>query len=303
MPRWLIWTLVALVSWGFWAVLLTPIGKKLSPAHSQALSTIGLLPVAAALIGSRRLSASGSAGRGALLAFAAGALTCAGNVFYYRALQMGENAAAVIALTAIYPLVTVILAIVLLREKLNKVQLAGIILSLAAIYVFNVQKEEGLLSSWLLQALLPVILWGVSALLQKLSTNQVSGELSALWFLAAFVPAAGIIFWLEGLPPRLEHETWILVLALGFTFGFGNYALLAAFARNGKASIIAPISGLYPLVSIPIVVRVFGKSIERREVIGIVLALAAVVSLSIETRPAKFPAPLDAADAQDKGRN
>src|SRR5207249_111392 len=171
-------------------------------------------------------------------------LVCAGNVAYYRALQLGDKAAVVIALTGLYPLVTVILATVFLRERLNRVQGIGILLALAAIYLFNVQTETGLLSRWLLFALLPIAFWGIAGLLQKLSTNHLSGELSTLWFLAAFVPAAGLILLHQPTPAHLALRTWLLVVALGFTFGLGNFALLAAFARNGKASVITPISGL-----------------------------------------------------------
>src|SRR5881296_5750 len=56
MPRWFLWTLVALFSWGVWAVVSKLIGDALSAAHSQALSTLGLLPVMVALGCSRKLS-------------------------------------------------------------------------------------------------------------------------------------------------------------------------------------------------------------------------------------------------------
>src|SRR6266566_3454181 len=68
MPRWLLWSLVALLSWGVWAILSKLIGDALSAAHSQALSTLGLLPVMVALGFSGRLSATGHRLRGTLCA-------------------------------------------------------------------------------------------------------------------------------------------------------------------------------------------------------------------------------------------
>src|SRR5262249_2634619 len=102
MPPWLLWTILAVFSWGIWAILSKLIGDALSAAQSQALSTLGLVPVAVALGLSRRLSATGERWRGMLFAFAAGALACAGNVAYYRALQVGDKAATVVALTGLY---------------------------------------------------------------------------------------------------------------------------------------------------------------------------------------------------------
>jgi uncharacterized membrane protein len=285
MPRWFLWTLLALLCWGVWAVTFRLIGDALSAAASQALSTIGLLPVAVALGFSKRLSVAGNRLRGALFAFAAGALACAGNIAYYRALQAGDKAATVVALTGLYPLVTIVLAVVLLRERLNRVQLIGLVLALTALCLFNVQTGQGLRTRWLLLALVPIVLWGIAGLLQKLATNHISGELSTLWFLAAFVPAAALILLQQPLPAPIAAKTWLLVIALGFTFALGNLGLLAALASQGKASVIVPLSGLYPLVSIPIAILVLGERIGPRETTGIALALFAVVALSRETPP------------------
>ena len=284
MPRWLIWSLVALLSWGVWALLSKVVGDSLSAAHSQALSTIGLLPVLLALGLSKRLSATGNQYRGALYAVVGGALSAAGNVAYYHAMNLGGKAALVVPLTALYPLVTVLLAVLLLKESLNSIQGVGVLSSLVAIYLFKVQGKAEFLSAWLAYALIPIALWGITGLLQKLATNDISGELSTLWFLAAFVPVSVVILVQSPLPDRIGTNTWVLVTALGFFFALGNFALLAAFASNGKASVITPLSALYPLVSVPLAILLLGERIGRRETAGIALALVAGALLSCERR-------------------
>src|SRR4051812_48659316 len=107
MPRWFIWTLLALLFWGVWALLAKVIGDALTPAQNQVLSTIGMVPVIVGVAFSRNLGASGGQLRGSILAFAAGLLGCVGNIFYYRLLNSGAKAATVIPFTAIYPLITV----------------------------------------------------------------------------------------------------------------------------------------------------------------------------------------------------
>jgi drug/metabolite transporter (DMT)-like permease len=285
MPRWLLWSFVALLSWGVWAILSKLIGDALSAAHSQALSTIGLVPVILALGFSRRLSTTGHQLRGTLCALAAGVLGCAGNIAYYHALNRGGKAATVVALAALYPLVTILLAVALLKEKLNRIQIAGVLTSLAAIYLFNVYSAQGLFSSGLTYALVPIAFWGVAGFLQKASTNHLSGELSTLWFLLAFIPVAGLILWRESLPPPLAPRVWLLVTMMGVFLALGNFALLAACAREGKASIVVPLTALYPVVSVPIAILFLGERIGPRETVGIFLALASVAALSYE-RPA-----------------
>jgi drug/metabolite transporter (DMT)-like permease len=289
MPRWLLWSLVALLSWGVWAILSKLIGDALSAAHSQALSTVGLVPVMIALGFSGRLSATGNRLRGTLCAIAAGVLGCAGNIAYYHALNRGGKAATVVPLTALYPLVTIALAVVLLKEKLNRIQIIGALLSLTAIYLFNVSSAEGLLSSGLVHALAPIAFWGVAGLLQKACTNHLSGELSTLWFLAAFIPVAAFILWRESLPPLLAPRVWFLVIVLGLFLALGNFALLAACASAGKASIVVPLTALYPAVSVPIAILFLGEKIGLRETVGIFLALASVLALSHESPPVKNP--------------
>jgi uncharacterized membrane protein len=298
MPRWLLWTLFAIVSWGLWGVLSKLIGDKLSPELLQALMTLGILPVmvAAALLGKSEAD-PGRRKLGKAYAFGAGVLSCVANIAYYHALTVGGKAAVVIPLTGLYPVVTVVLSIVLLGERINAVQAAGVGLSLAAIWLFNVPADtasagESIASPWLVYALVPIALWGVTGFLQKVSTNHVSGDASTFWFHAAFVPVAVVI--LVGLtilsvknkplPESITGSTWLLVFLIGLTFAAGNYGLLAAFARGGKATIITPVSALYPLITISAAVLFLGEKISAREIAGIGTALASVLAISWERR-------------------
>jgi len=289
MPRWLRWSVLALLSWGVWAIMAKLIGEALSGAHSQALSTIGILPIMLAIGVKKRSSPTGSRRRGILHALAAGAISCLGNVVYYDILSRGSKAAMIVPLTALYPLTTILLAMLLLKERFNRIQLAGVLVSLVAIYLFNVQREEGFFSSWLLYALIPIVLWGASGFMQKLSTNHISSELSTLCFLGAFIPF-GVFFLVQApLPAQISATTWLLVIAQGFFLALGNLAVLAAFADHGKASIVTPLAALYPLVSVPIAIGFLGERVGPREAAGILLALISVVMLSRET-PAHNPA-------------
>jgi transporter family protein len=290
MSRWLQLTFLALISWGVWAVMARLIGDALDGAQNQALSTLGILPVMIAIGFLKKSAVAGNLRRGIGYAFASGVISSLGNVVYYDALSRGGQAALIVPLTALYPLTTILLALVILRERLNRLQWAGAFVSLAAIYLFNVQREEGFLSHWLLLALLPIALWGASGFLQKLSTNHVSGELATLWFLAAFIPFGGLCLLQSPLPAHVSGKIWSLVIAQGFFLALGNLAVLAAFAQRGKASIVTPLAALYPAVSVPIAIGFLGEKVAPREAVGILLALISVVLLSRET-PASAPTP------------
>lgn len=282
-PRWLVLAAIAVVLWGLWAVLGRVLGDRLTAGQGQALSTLGVLPVMGILAKSGRLRIIGDRKRGVLTGLASGLLVCLGNVAYYQALRLGEKTSTVIPLTALYPLVTIALAVLFLRERLNRFQGTGVVCALVAIYLFNVTAIEGVANRWILYAVIPIVLWGVSGWLQKISTQHLSGELSTQWFLVAFIPISlSLLVW-EPLRSMPSLGTLCVVVGLGLFFGLGNLALLAAFAQGGKASVIAPVAGLYPIVSVPIAIVCFGERIGIRELAAIVLALGAVALLAWES--------------------
>jgi drug/metabolite transporter (DMT)-like permease len=284
MPRWLLFSLLTVLAWGVWAVLSKPL--KISAEQSQAFSTLGILPVMGAMLALRGFRRGERKRRGAALAFAAGLLVGLGNIAYYHAFSAGAKASVAASLTALYPVVTIVLAFVFLKEKLRAPQIAGIAATLAAIAVLSIPEFEGELSLWLRYALAPLAFWGVSGLLMKVATRHASAELSTFWFLASFIPLGAVLLAIKPMQWELSPRDWTLVVLLGFTYAWGNLTVLIAYGSGGKASIVTPMAGLYPIVSIPLAVLFLGEEIGRREWIGIGVALAAVTLLSVEPKGA-----------------
>jgi drug/metabolite transporter (DMT)-like permease len=283
MPRWFLYSLVTMLFWGGWGVVSKPISTSLSPWQVQSLSTIGLLPVLAVMVSTRRLGSGSNLRRGFAQAFAAGMISSAGNIACYQALAIGGKAAAVIPLTSLYPLVTIILAMVALGERLNLVQWAGIGVSFAALYFFSVEKGAAWISPWLAAALVPIVLWGISGFLQKLATGHASNELVTFAFLLGFVPVAVLIPVFQPLVWQLSGVTWLLLFLLGLSYGVGNLTLIIAYGTGGRASIVTLMTSLYSLITIPLAVLLLHEQLSSRQGIGIVLALLAVVALGRET--------------------
>ena len=305
MPRWFLYSLVTMLIWGGWGVVSKPLSAELSPWQVQCLSTLGLLPVLI-LAGRKQFQISnikdqisGQSGsnlrRGLGQAFVAGIISSAGNVACYEALAVGGKAAAVIPLTSLYPLVTIILAMVLLRERLNRVQWAGIGISFAALCFFSVEKGSAWISPWLAAALIPIALWGVSGFLQKLATDHASSELVTFAFLLGFVPAAVLIPVFQPFEWQLSGVTWLMLFLLGLFYGLGNLTLIIAYGTGGRASVVTLMTSLYSLITIPLAMLLLHEQLSDRQRIGIVLALAAVVALGRETPPTPHGVPNDAA--------
>ncbi len=291
-PIWLRWTLLTLVLWGIWAVLskgIPPDGPDaLSPAQIQTVSTLGILPVLALLFLTREpRDPRRSPAYGFYLAFCGGLISALGNLPYYDLLNHSK-VSSIVPLTSLYPLVTVLLAVGFLRERLNGLQRIGIPVSLLAIYLLNVREEGPLAWDSLLLALAPVVSWGVAGLLQKVATNHAPPVGCACWFLLAFVPV-GLVMKSADPPPSVQKDVFLIAVCIGFTMALGNYTILRAFAMGGKASVIAPLGSLYPLVSIPLAIYYWHERVTGREAAGIVCALLSVVLLAWETNGSSVP--------------
>lgn len=288
MPKWFFFCIVTLLLWGAWGVVSKAIGDALSASHSQALSTLALLPIILVLAPSKAPHPTDRKLRGITYAFLGGLASGLGNIGYFKALNLaGAKASTIIPLTSLYPVVTVPLAMVVLKERLRPLQIAGIVIALLAIYLFNmgepvVGQQVDVVSIWLAWALIPIVLWGMAALLSKMSTGYISPELSTAVFLGAFVPIAAIIMLTDPVSWDISARVWVLVLLLGLTLGLGNLTVLIAYASAGKASVVTPLCGLYSVVSIPLAIVLLGEHVLPHEWIAIALALVAVVALSQE---------------------
>jgi transporter family protein len=135
-PHWLWYALLCVFWWGLWGFLSKIGSVAASPMQMQILFTLGMLPVAMAMLLQMRWKLDGD-GRGITYGLLCGIATGIGTLGYYAALR-DQNASVVTPVTGLFPVLTVALAFVVLRERLNKVQMGGMLLALASIVVLSI---------------------------------------------------------------------------------------------------------------------------------------------------------------------
>lgn len=130
-PQWLSYCLACLFLWGVWGVLAKVAAGRMSPHDEQILFTAGSLPIAAAALW--RLKGRLEMDRaGAVCGILNGVFAGLGLVAYYAAMERGP-ASIVATVTALFPLLTVVLAAMVLHERVNRFQLLGIATALGSI--------------------------------------------------------------------------------------------------------------------------------------------------------------------------
>lgn len=131
MSIWLLYSLLALSLWGF-----TGLTQKLSTNHVSAeLSfvaySVAFVPLAAVIIWLQPLDWN-IPSRGWALAILGGTLNGFGVLTSFAAYRRGGKASVVTPLVALFPVITVILAIPLLREQVGLREVMGIVTAVAA---------------------------------------------------------------------------------------------------------------------------------------------------------------------------
>jgi bacterial/archaeal transporter family protein len=138
MPAWLAYSLLTILLWGAWGAVSKVASSGMDANTNQIYFTVGLLPLMLLLLPAARRGTAGPQRRaGIAWAFSTGILGGAGNIAFFHALGSGGNVSIVAPATALFPVVTVILAVTFLRERISKQQIAGFTLALVAIYLLS----------------------------------------------------------------------------------------------------------------------------------------------------------------------
>lgn len=136
LPIWLGYALLCVFWWGLWGFLSKIGSATASPLQMQILFTLGMIPVAVAMLFAMR----GKVDRdrvGVSYGLLCGIVTGLGTLGYFAALRV-QDASVVTPITGVFPALTVVLAFVVLRERLNRVQIGGMLLALASILILSI---------------------------------------------------------------------------------------------------------------------------------------------------------------------
>lgn len=131
MPAWFLSSLVVLVGWGIWGFLAKIASRDLPPFSVFFYSVLGSLVVLFVGLPWNGMPSLGN-GSGAFFAFMGGLIAAAVFLPYVFALTVGK-VAAVVTVTALYPLVTIALMLLFFRETLAPMQWVGVFFALLAV--------------------------------------------------------------------------------------------------------------------------------------------------------------------------
>jgi transporter family protein len=140
MPRWGYYSVIVILLWGVVGLLQKLGANRLSARALLIWVTFGYLILVPALLVVSDLH--GLSGRELLIGVLSGLTSGLGAWCMFAALEKGAKASVAVPLTALNPLVTVLLAIAFLREQLTPTQWTGVALAVVAGVLMSCESEE-----------------------------------------------------------------------------------------------------------------------------------------------------------------
>ena len=133
---------------------------------------------------------------------------------------------------------------------------------------------------WIWFVAVTLLTWGIVGLLQKLSTNYISAESSLIWLVVGFMLLEPLLYPGQAVFHYSARSLGWALLS-GLLNALGAWALFAAMKSGGSASIVSPLTALYPLVVIVLAPFILHESITGTQSLGVLCSLIAVTLLSV----------------------
>jgi len=264
--------LLIVLTWGIFALMDT-IAKYLSrfypvPAIVWARYAMNLLVLTAFLAASGRLHLARTARPGIQLV--RGALLGSATIMFFTSLSVLPIAEAA-AIGFVMPLFLALLAVPLLKERVDPGGLGAILVGLSATLVI-VRPGSALFTAY---ALLPVGTALANALYQIL-TRRIAGiepPLTSLFYgaLVGTVMFSFVVPFAWATPGSLWH--WILLVVMGLLASVGHFALIRAF-DYAQAGLLAPFAYSYLVWGVLLGFAVFGDFPDGLSFAGMAVIVA-----------------------------
>lgn len=280
---WLLYALITTLFFGVWGALIELPEKAGFPATlGYSVWALTMVPCAAAALALVHWKLNRER-RSVLLGLIIGLTGAGGQLILFQALRSGP-AYLIFPLVSLYPVITILLSITLLKERAGPRGRIGIGLALPAIVMLSYQPPRASpvdISLWLPLAVLVFLLWGVQAYVIKVANESMSAESIFFYMTVSGLMLIPVAIAMTDLQQSINwgwRGPW-LAAAIQVLNAVGALCLVYA-VRYGKAIIVVPMTALAPMLTVLISLLLYRVVPGPVLIAGIALAALAMLLMA-----------------------
>jgi len=283
---WLIYALVTTIFWGVWGAIIEIPEKAGFPA-TLGYSVWALTMIIPATIALKLIKWKLEYDkRSILLGLIIGFTGAGGQLILFQALITGP-AYLVFPFISLSPVITIILALIFLKERASSKGWAGIIVALIAIPLLSYQPAGGgggTGSLWIILALLVFLAWGVQAYIMRFANQTMKAESIFFYMMITGILLIPFALWMTDFdqPINWGFKGPYLTAMIQILNAIGALTIVFAF-RYGKAMIVSPLTNaVAPVITIVLSLLLYQVIPHWIIVMGMILAVTSIFLLAVE---------------------
>lgn len=282
--KWMIYALITTIFWGVWGAFIEIPEKNGFPATlGYVVWSLSMIPCAIYALYKINWSLNVDL-RSILLGTTVGLTGSAGQLLLFQALREGP-AYIVFPFISLFPICTILLSFIFLREQARTKQWWGIGLALIAIFFLSYQPGNESSNTygmtWIFYSVLVFLMWGVQAFIMKFSNESMQAESIFFYMMITALILSPVAIMMTDFSQPINTGLKGPYLAFGIHILNSIGALTLVYAlRYGKAIVVVPMTGLSPIITVVISLVLYSVIPSNAIMIGVVLAIAAIYLLS-----------------------
>ena len=281
---WLFFAVFTVCAWGLWGALIDTTAEAGFPETlGYVVWSLTMIPpalVALRLIGWKLEYHP----RAVALGCAVGFLGAGGQLILFSTLRIAP-AYLVFPFIALSPLVTILLALAISRERAGWKGWVGIVLALCAGVMLSYSGEgTGGVGLWVLFALLVFLAWGIQGFIISYANKTLAAESIFFYMMLTGLILAPVALWMTDFSRPINWGLTgpYMAAAIQVLNAVGALFLVYAF-RYGKAIIISPlINAGAPVVTVAISLMIYWTIPHPAHSVGIAIAIVAALLMALE---------------------
>jgi drug/metabolite transporter (DMT)-like permease len=282
---WLVFALITTVFWGIWGAFIEVTEQAGFPATlGYVVWSLTMIPpslVALKLVGWKIEFDKRSLWLGSAIGF----LGAGGQLILFHGLGIGP-AYIIFPIIALSPVVTVLLSIIILKERTRWMGWLGIFLALIAIPLLSYQPPDNTAVDgywWFVLALLVFFAWGIQGFFMKLANETMSAESIFFYMMLTGILLAPLAIFMTDFSQDINwgfRGPWLAAM-IQILNSIGALCLVFAY-RYGKAIVVSPLTNaIAPVITIIISLTLYAVFPHIITLVGMIVAITAAFLLAI----------------------